>query len=160
MHQETFADVRVHLPDLLRRRHATRADRPDRFVAHSEIRLGHPRGNTRNDLVTAYRPPVARGPLRFHFADADDRKQPRAPRRAGLRGDERIELAIIPAALGMSGDDGACSGVLQHLRADVSGVVARDSRGAVLPADGDAAAGDPREATEVAGGQTRKLTSG
>jgi hypothetical protein len=38
----------------------------------------------------------------FHFADADDREQPRAPRRAGLRGDERIELAIIPAALGMS----------------------------------------------------------
>ena len=66
-----------------------------------------------------------------------------ARRAARLRGDEGVGLAMIPAALGMSGDDGARSGVLQHLRADVSGVVARDVRVAVLPTDGDAAAGDP-----------------
>ena len=60
---------------------------------------------------------------------------------AGLGVDERIGLAMIGAALGMTDDDGGGAGVGKHLGRDVAGMGAGGERMAILRAEQDGASG-------------------
>ena len=117
------------------------ADRPQRLVADRDGGRGHAFGDAARDLIAAYGQRLAVQPLRFRLADADDRQKPRAPRGFRFRRHDGVGLAMMLAAFRMSDDDRGGARTFQHFGADVSGERAGDFRAAVLPADGDPAAG-------------------
>jgi len=68
----------------------------------------------------------------------------------------RAGLAVMQAPLRMSDDDGARSGVFEHLRADVAGMSAGRFGVTVLPADGDSATRCPRRGGKQGGRRTNQ----
>src|SRR5215510_108206 len=102
-----MANERVHSLGLFRRRSASGAYRPDRFVSGDDTRqvLGCQIGQTprqlrRHDLFFA--PCVA---LFERLADTYDRRETETERRANLAIYRLIGLAVHRTALGMADDD-------------------------------------------------------
>ncbi len=106
-----------------------------------------PRCSTRQrrmcDLAAADRQRRAAHALLLRFADAEDRKQSRPPCGQSLSSDEGVGLAVILSPPRMYDDDGARSGVFEHLRAEVAGMRAGRFGMAVLPANGDSSSRCP-----------------
>jgi hypothetical protein len=131
----------MHFRDLLGGRHVPGTYRPQRLVTDRDDGRGHAVGDAAGDLIAAYGQCLAGQPLRFRLADADDRQKSRAPRGPCLRRHDVVGLAMMLTAFRMSDDDGRGACISQHFGADVTGERTGDFRAAILPTDGDPAAG-------------------
>ena len=132
----------MHCRDIVERCGQSGADRPDGLVGDDEV-VG--RGTVRDrsgELGCDDVGGPSRLALHLRLADAEDRHQPRAPRAENLLAHRRIAFAVAVAALGVTENDMAATGVGQHLGADVTGISTLGCGMAILTAEGDAAAGE------------------
>ena len=103
-------------PDLLARRGAARADRPDRLVGDDEALRSDPLGQTTGELGGEPGIALTRQIFGLGLADAQHDEQTRRARRTELGADERIGFAEPVAAFGMAEDDRLRPGIGEHGR--------------------------------------------
>lgn len=128
----------MHLGNVIDGRREAGADRPDRLIGDHGIGSGHTLRQRAGQLVAHHVERPAGMALGVALAHADDRGQFRPPRGLGLGAHERIGLAMVGAALGMTQYHGGRPGIGDHLGRNLPGVRARPARMAVLRADADA----------------------
>ena len=131
----------MHCRDIVERRGQPGANRPDGLIGDDEV-VG--RGAVRNRSGELGRDDVgglSGLALRLRLADAENRHQPRPPRAEHLLAHRRIAFTVAVAALGVTENDMAATGVGQHLGADITGVGTFGCSMAILTAEGNAAAG-------------------
>src|ERR1700685_2830950 len=148
-----LADEAVHVENIVPGRRHAGADRPDRLIGDDEI--GKSSRQRAVELRAHHRVGLAGIALGARFADADDGKQARAPRRQRLGAHHGIGLAVIMPTLGMADDDGTGAGVLEHFGGNIAGIGAGRFGMAVLAADGGARAA-PRKPRTRWGERTYK----
>jgi hypothetical protein len=152
----------VRLGHLLGGRHDSGADSPDRLVRDEERRpcgraVQRARELARDDALRLL--PL---PLRERFADAEERREPGAPRGAQLGARHGVTLTEEPPPLGVADEHVLGAGVAELLGRDLAGERPLRLRVAALTAErGPGLA--PRfasVASAVAGGKTRNVRSG
>jgi hypothetical protein len=130
-------DEAVHLGDVSRRGRKTRADRPDRLVGNDNLSPRRIFRNRTRQLHADDRQGVACFPRCSRFADANDRREPRAQRRLGLGANDLIGFVVAAAALRMAKDHIARAGILEHFGGNIAGEGAVCLGMAILAAEPD-----------------------
>src|ERR1700712_4938830 len=95
-------DKSVHLRDVVRARHETRADRPDRLISDHQAFPSNPMRHRFFELAADDRQRLAGLALRLRLADADDGYEAGTQHRLRLPPHDIIAFAVIGAALGMA----------------------------------------------------------
>src|SRR6266567_7337303 len=120
--RENAPDKRVHFLRLLRRRGASSANGPDRFVSNDdtvEIRGCQPT-ETADYLLADYVLCLTAIALVKSLADAYDHTQAGGDARLSFATDQMIVLKVVLSSLGMSDDHMRATGIAQHERCNLS----------------------------------------
>src|SRR6185312_2030494 len=119
--RQSGADVRVRLGDIADRRRQAGAYRPYRLIGDDGVCRRGGRGNRTGDLTRQHVERRTLPALFVRLADADDCRQPGAPRGRRLGANHGVVLAPVGPAFRVADDDVARTRILQHLGRDAAG---------------------------------------